>query len=140
MAFVGTSVDMPAECFFQDDDMPPDCPPHGVGLIRRYVPGRRNNTPYYDILVTHAQWPLDNPGVPTAFECRADDVYVRLDDEGFLVVPCADAQNHDDGPRQSSGRRTGSVGKTNEVVDDSDTLDDRDTWFGEAGGDATKRQ
>jgi hypothetical protein len=62
-------------------------------------------------------------------------VYVRLqDDEGFLIVPRADAQNHDDGPKQSggSGRRRGSVGKTNEVVDD------RDTWFSEAGEDATK--
>jgi hypothetical protein len=37
MAFVGTSVNMPAECFFQDDDMPPGCPPHGVGLIRWYT-------------------------------------------------------------------------------------------------------
>jgi hypothetical protein len=103
---------MPAECFFQDDAMPPS---HGVGLIRWYVPGRRNNTPYYDMLVTHAQWPLDNQGVPTAFECRADDVYVRLDDEGFLIVPRADAQNHDDGPRQSSDRRTEDrVGRKNE--------------------------
>jgi hypothetical protein len=34
LAFVGTSVNsMPAACFFQDDDMPPDCPTHGVGLI-----------------------------------------------------------------------------------------------------------
>ena len=25
LAFVGMSVNMPAICFFQDDDMPPDC-------------------------------------------------------------------------------------------------------------------
>jgi hypothetical protein len=65
---------------------------------------------------------------------------LRLHDEDFLVVPRADAQNHDDGPRQSSGRRTGSVGKTNKVVDGRDTLDDRGTWFSEAGEDATKAE
>ena len=108
-------VNMPAICFFQDDDMPPDCPTHGVGLIRRYVPGRRNNAPYYDMLVTHAQWPLDNPDEPTTFECRADDVYVRLDDPCFLIVPRADAQNHDDGPTKSN-KKPGSVKKTKEVV------------------------
>jgi hypothetical protein len=55
IAFVGMSVNMPAECFFQDDAMPPNCPKHGVGLLTRYVPGRRNNAPYYNMLVTHAQ-------------------------------------------------------------------------------------
>jgi hypothetical protein len=85
------------------------------------------------MLVALAQLPLDSPGVPTAFECRADDVYVRLDDEGFLIIPHADAQHHDDGPRHSGGseRRSGSVGKKNEVVDE------RNIWFGETGEEAT---
>jgi len=37
-------------------------------------------------LVTHDDWPLHNPGAPTVFECRADDVHARLHDPGFLVA------------------------------------------------------
>jgi hypothetical protein len=42
--------------------------------------------------------------IPFAFECRAGDVYVRLDDPLFLVAPRADAQNHDDGPAKTNGK------------------------------------
>jgi hypothetical protein len=50
-----------------------------------------------------------------------------------LVVPRADAQNHDDGSRHSGGseRRGGSVEKKNEVVDEGGM------WFDEAGEVAT---
>ena len=44
MALVGWKVNLPAECFFQDDAIPDDSAPTGVGEIRRYFPGRRNKT------------------------------------------------------------------------------------------------
>jgi hypothetical protein len=32
--------------------------------------------------ITHAHWPLEDPGEPTAFECRADDVIA-----GYRITP-----------------------------------------------------
>ena len=77
MALVGWKVNLPAVCFFQDDAIPDGSVETGVGEIRRYFPGRRNNAAYFDMLITHAHWPPENPGVPTAFECRADEIYVH---------------------------------------------------------------
>jgi hypothetical protein len=56
-----------------------------------------------------------------------------------LIVPRADAQNHDDGPTKTN-RKPGAVKKTKAVVDGMETLDDRDTWFDEAGEEATKAE
>jgi hypothetical protein len=109
MALVGWEVNLPAKYFFQDDVMPDDSAPTGVGEIRRYFPGRRNNAPYFDMLITHVHWPLENPGAPTAFECRAGDVYVRLNDVGSEIPNRVDAENHDDGPAKGRKKRGGGV-------------------------------
>jgi hypothetical protein len=109
MALVGWKVNLPAVCFFQDDAILDDSAQTGVGEIRRYFPGRRNNAPYFDMLITHAHWPLENPGVPTAFQCRADDVYVRLQlqDPGFERPNRVDEENHADGPAKGKTKRGG---------------------------------
>jgi hypothetical protein len=100
--------------------------PTGVGEIRRYLPGRRNDAPYFDMLITHEHWPLKNPGVPTAFECRADDVYVRLQDPGFEIPNRVDAENRAEGPakgeKKKGGGASGLAGVGGDAVDwyDSD--------------------
>jgi hypothetical protein len=57
----------------------------GVAASSVNWPERGNHAPRYDILVTHKHWPLSDPGVPTLFECQADDIHARLDEADFLI-------------------------------------------------------
>jgi hypothetical protein len=113
-ALVGMKVNMPAASFFGDDAMPSNCESHGVGLFQRYIPWRKKRPPCYEMLVTHPQWPPNEIGLPTLFECRADGIHAQLSDDGLLIPDRTDPGSHADGPVEGGsrkGKRQGQGGR-----------------------------
>ena len=78
------------------------------------------------MLVTHPRWPQDDPGVPTAFECLADDIHVQLTEANFLHPICVDADSRNVAPTVTRAKREKKTDK--EAIQE-----ELDEWFGPKG-------
>jgi hypothetical protein len=130
-ALVGRVVNLPATCFFGDDAIPAGCNTVGHCYLKRYVRGRRNKPAFYEMEVTHDHWPVEACGVPTIFECRAEDVHERLDDAGFLQVERVNEVGHEE--------EQAMMAMPKDTRQKGDTTD-LDTWFSRAGGEETAEE